>query len=39
MERDDACQENVEYKQFAAFVATTQLLANYSRVKENRRTL
>ena len=29
LERDNACQENVEYKQFAAFVATAvgELLA------------
>ena len=26
------CQENMEYKQLAAFVATTQLLASYSRM-------
>ena len=41
LERDNAHQENVEYEQFAAcsaaFVATTQLLANYSRRKKNRR--
>ena len=35
LERDYARQENMEYEQIAAFVATTQLLANYSRTKEN----
>ena len=35
LERDYARQENMEYEQFAAFVATTQLFANYSRAKEN----
>ena len=35
LERDYARQKNVENEQLAAFVATTQLLANYSHVKEN----
>jgi len=41
LERDYACQENVEYEQLAAFVATTctQLLANYTHVKESWRML
>ena len=39
LERDNARQENVEYEQFAAFVATTQPLVNYSRRKDNRRML
>jgi len=39
LEWDYACQENVEYEQLSAFMATMQLLANYSHTKENRRTL
>ena len=39
VERDYACQENVDYEKLAAFVAATQVLANYSRAKENRGTL
>ena len=35
LERDYARRENLEYEQFVAFVATTQLLANYSCGKEN----
>ena len=34
LEGDYACQENVENKQLAAFMATTQLLARYSHAKE-----
>ena len=39
LERNTVHQENVEYEQFAAFLATMQLLANYSRGKENQRML
>ena len=38
LEWDYARQEHVEYVKFAAFVATMQLLASYSHVKENRET-
>ena len=35
LELDYACQENVEYKQVAAFVRMWLPLPNYSHVKEN----
>ena len=35
LEQDHAHQENIEYKHFAAFVATTQLLVNYSHARNN----
>jgi len=34
-----ACQENMECEQLAAFMATVQLLANYSHAKDDRRTV
>ena len=34
LEGDYACQENVENKQLAAFMATTQLLVRYLHAKE-----
>ena len=39
LEWDYTQQENMEYKQLAVFVATTQLLANYSCAKKNWGTL
>ena len=39
LEQDYAHQEVMEYKQFAVFLATTQLLVNYTHVREKRRML
>ena len=39
VKQDYARQENMEYEQLAMFVANTQLLANYSHTKENRKVL
>ena len=39
MERDYTRQENVENEELATFVVTTQLMVNYSHVKENWETL
>ena len=39
LEWDYVCQENMEYEQLAAFVATMQLLVNYSHAKGNERML
>ena len=39
LEQDYARQEVMEYKQFALFLATTQLLVNYTHAREKRRML